>query len=426
MLGSVPSMPPRPPRMTRRDPTRRSSYAAFRHRDFTLYWLARLLASVALQMQAVAVGWQVYDVSRDPLDLGLVGLVTFLPAILLLLVTGHVADRFDRRLVIMICYVLEAACAAALLMLASQGLKAVWPIFVVVFGVGTARAFASPAVQAFLPNLVPTEDFSSALAWNSTAWQVATVGGPAIGGLLYQLGPEVVYGTGTAFLALAAVLMSMMRFRRLKTALEPASWDTLVAGIRFIRSKQVILGAISLDLFAVLFGGATALLPIFARDILDIGPWGLGMLRSAPALGAVLVAVILAHRPIHARAGRTLFVAVAVFGVATVIFGASTNVWLSLAALAVLGAADMASVFVRQSLVLMRTPDAMRGRVNAVNMVFVGASNEVGEFESGSVAALVGAVASAIIGGACTIAIAGLWAYWFPALRRVDRLDADG
>jgi MFS family permease len=407
------------------EPTRRSSYAAFKHRDFTLYWLARFLAAVALQMQAVAVGWQVYDVSRDPLDLGLVGLVTFLPAILLLLVTGHVADRFDRRLVIMICYAIEAVCAAALLALVLDGLKAVWPIFLVVFGVGTARAFASPAVQAFMPNLVPVEDFSSALAWNSTAWQIATVGGPAIGGLLYALGPEIVYGTGTGFLIFAAVLMAMMRFRRVRTTLEPASWDTLVAGIRFIWSKQVILGAISLDLFAVLFGGATALLPIFARDILEIGPWGLGMLRSAPALGAVLVAVVLAHRPVRHKAGRTLLIAVAVFGAATIVFGFSTSIWLSLAMLIVLGAADMISVFVRQSLVLMRTPDEMRGRVNAVNMVFVGASNEVGEFESGVVAAWFGAVASVIIGGVCTMAVAGLWASWFPALRRVNRLDAD-
>jgi MFS family permease len=409
--------------MTPSDSQRRSSYAAFGHRDFTLYWLARLLASVALQMQAVAVGWQVYDVSRDPLDLGLVGLVSFMPAILLVLVTGHVADRFDRRLVIMLCYAIEMLCAAALFALAYNGLGAVWPIFIVLVGLGTARAFASPAIQAFMPNLVPVGDFSSALAWNSTAGQIAMIGGPAVGGLLYAFGPGVVYGTATAFLAAAAALMAMMRFRRIKTALEPASWETLIAGIRFIWSKQIILGAISLDLFAVLFGGATALLPIYARDILEIGPWGLGMLRSAPALGAALVAVYLAHRPVTTRAGRTLLTAVAVFGVATVVFGASTNVWLSLAALAVLGGVDMISVFVRQSLVLLRTPDEMRGRVNAVNMVFVGASNEVGEFESGTVAALVGTVASVIIGGACTIAVAGLWAYWFPALRRVDRLD---
>jgi len=409
--------------MTPSDPQRRSSYAAFSHRDFTLYWLARFLASVALQMQAVAIGWQVYDVSRDPLDLGLVGLVSFLPAIVLVLVTGHVADRFDRRLVIMSCYAVETACAVAFLVLAWRGLSAVWPIFIVLVGLGTARAFANPAIQAFMPNLVPDRDFSSALAWNSTAGQIATIGGPAIGGLLYALGPVAVYGTGAAFLALAALLMALLRFRRVKTAMEPASWETLIAGIRFIRSKQIILGAISLDLFAVLFGGATALLPIYARDILEIGPWGLGMLRSAPALGAAAVAVILAHRPVTVRAGRTLFVAVGVFGVATLVFGASTNLWLSLAALAVLGGADMISVFVRQSLVLLRTPDDMRGRVNAVNMVFIGASNEVGEFESGTVAALVGAVASVIIGGACTIAIAGLWAWRFPALRRVDRLD---
>jgi MFS family permease len=276
-----------------------------------------------------------------------------------------------------------------------------------------------------MPNLVPADDFSSALAWNSTAWQIATIGGPAVGGLLYALGPGVVYGTATGFLAAAAVLMSLMRFRRLKTSQEPASWDTLVAGIRFIWSKQIILGAISLDLFAVLFGGATALLPIYARDILEIGPWGLGILRSAPALGAAVVAVRLAHRPVRANAGRTMLIAVAVFGVATVVFGASTNLWLSLAALVALGGADMISVFVRQSLVLMRTPDEMRGRVNAVNMVFVGASNEVGEFESGTVAAWLGAVASVIIGGVCTIAIAGLWGRWFPALRTVDRLDGE-
>ncbi len=290
---------------------------------------------------------------------------------------------------------------------------------------GTARAFANPAAQAIVPNLVPEKHLANAIAWSSSIWQTATIGGPALGGLLYAFGPGVVFGSAIFCFAVAIGLVVAMRFRAARVVREKATWSSLVAGISFIRSRPVILGAISLDLFAVLLGGATALLPIYARDILFVGPWGLGLLRSMPAAGATAMAVFLAHRPLRRRSGRRMLIAVAVFGLATIAFGLSTNLPLSLVCLFVLGASDMISVYVRQTLVQIETPDLMRGRVAAVNAVFVGASNELGEFELGVLAAFVGAVGAVVAGGIGTVLVAGLWARWFPALRDRDRLIAE-
>ena len=377
---------------------------------------------MALQMQNVAIGWLVYDISQDPLALGIVGLVAFLPAVGLALVTGHVADRFDRRSILLISYATLAAVAAALFACVHFDLREVWPIYVLTFLVGTTRAFANPASQALVPSLVPSEHLGNAIAWNSTAWQTATIAGPAIGGLLYALGATVVFGAAAAFFLLVFCCYLALGYRSVKRPAEKATFEVLVAGFRFIRSKPVILGAISLDLFAVLLGGATALLPIFARDILMVGPWGLGLLRSAPAVGASCTALLLAWWPLERKSGRRMFEAVGLFGLATIGFGLSQNLWLSLFFLFVLGASDMVSVFVRQTLVQMETPDAMRGRVSAVNSVFIGASNELGEFESGALAAAIGTVPTVVLGGVGTLAVAGIWAWKFPALRRRDRL----
>jgi MFS family permease len=398
-------------------------WAAFRHRDFRLYTASRFLSAVAFQVQTIGVGWLVYDITRDPFALGLVGLVAFLPAIGLALFTGHVADRFDRRTILVLSYLLLTVCGGGLFALAYAGSRVVWPIYLLVFLFGAGRAFANPAGQALVPNLVPLDDFPNAVAWNSSVFQTATIIGPALGGLLYALGATVVFGTATACYATTVVLLIAMRIRRGAGAVrEPVSWATLIAGFSFIRSRPVIMGAISLDLFAVLLGGATALLPIYAGEILHVGPWGLGLLRSMPAAGAVVTALVLAQRPLDRRTGRRMLQAVGVFGIATIGFGLSTSLPLSMLCLFFLGAADMVSVFVRQTLVQLDTPDAMRGRVAAVNTVFIGASNELGEFESGVVAGLIGTVPAVVAGGIGTILVALLWARWFPQLRDRDRL----
>ena len=402
-----------------------SGWIAFRHRDFTLYCAVRFLSALATQIQNVALGWLVYDITRDPLALGLIGLAAFLPAICFALVTGHVADRFDRRAVLLVSYGLCTLTAGGLLYLAATGSGTVWPIYALTVLFGSARAFANPAGQALVPNLVPPEHFQNAVAWNSSAFQSATIVGPALGGILYALGHggELAFGAATACFALTLLLLALIRHRRRPNSMrEPVSWASLIAGLVFIRSRPVILGAISLDLFAVLLGGATALLPIFARDILAVGPWGLGLLRSMPAAGAVAMALWLAYRPLRRKSGLRMFQAVAVFGLATIGFGLSSSLGLSLVCLFVLGAADMISVVVRQTLVQLDTPDAMRGRVAAVNTVFIGASNELGELESGVLAALIGTVPAVVLGGLGTLAVAGLWARWFPELRRRDRL----
>jgi MFS family permease len=374
-------------------------------------------------MQGVAIGWQVYEMTQRPLDLGFVGLAQFLPALCLTLVTGHVADRYDRRRILSLCTFVESLCALLFLNLTISGNTDARWIFAFLSLFGFAKAFEFPAAISLMPNLVPPQQFVNAAAWNSSAWQVATIAGPAIGGLLYAFGPVVVYcACGLLFLS-SAVLINFVQVERIITERKAATWASVVAGITFIRNQPLVLGAISLDLFAVLLGGATALLPIYARDILHVGPWGLGLLRSAPAVGALTMAIWLARHPITARAGSRLLGAVGLFGGATIGFGISQSVVLSLILLATLGAADMVSVVIRRVLVQVATPDEMRGRVSAVESAFIGASNELGEFESGITAAWFGVVPAVILGGVGTIAVVVLWAYLFPQLRQVDTLE---
>lgn len=394
----------------------------FRHRAFALYWWARFVAVFAIQIVSVAVGWQIYDHTRDAFLLGLVGLVQFLPSLLLVLVTGAAADRYNRRLIMSACLVVEAGCALALFVLAFEGYFSVTSVFVVLTVFGIARAFIAPAVQSLVVNLVPREDFATAIAWNTSSWQIATIVGPVAGGLLYGLSPHVAYGTA-AVMMLASTAMTLLIPKPVQKSEGPASWKTLSAGFEYVWRNPIVLGAISLDLFAVLLGGATALLPVFARDVLDVGPWGLGLLRAAPGVGAVAMSIYLIRHPIRDHAGLIMFATVALFGAFTAVFGASTLAWLSIAALAALGAADMISVYIRETLIQLATPDALRGRVNAVNMVFIGASNELGEFRAGTMAAFIGAVPAVVLGGIAAIAVAGVWAWWFPELRRAKRLD---
>lgn len=397
--------------------------AALQYRDFRLFLAIRVTAGTGQLMQSVAVGWQVYDVTHKPLYLGLLGLVLFLPQVLLSLVAGHVADRFERRSIIAICLGVEALCAGALLMASWHGLNDVLPIFLTMSIFAMARAFLGPAMQSLVPLLVAKDHFPNAVAWNAQANQLSVVAGPALGGLLYGFGAETVYGL-VALLLLVAVVSTM----RMTSRLQPltaggVTLERLFAGVHFVRSNPILLGAISLDLFAVLFGGATALLPVFARDILMVGPWGLGLLRSAPAIGAVGCALWLAHHPPKSRLGHLMFVCIGGFGLATIVFGLSSHFLLSLAALAATGGCDMVSVYIRQSLVQLGTPDAMRGRVSAVNLVFIGASNELGEFESGLTAAWFGAVPAVVLGGLGTLLVVGLWTWRFKELRQVDRLE---
>jgi MFS family permease len=393
------------------------------HPGFARFLAARLVVSVGVQMQTVAIGWQIYALTRDPLDLGLIGLSQFLPFVLLVLPAGQVADRRNRGRILTGCYALECLCAILLLAFTLSGLTVVWPVFAVMVLFGVARAFSMPAGQALLPNLVPPEHFSRAIAVNSSTWQVSIIAGPALGGLVYLLGPDVVYGTVAAMLAAAIILMFGVKVPPPEPSSEPDSWHTLLEGLRFVWKRKVILGAVSLDLFAVLFGGATALLPAYAHDVLMIGPDGLGWLRAAPGVGAALIAIALSWRPITRHVGRLMFAGVALFGAATVVFGLSESFAVTLLALIVLGGADMVSVYIRHMLVQLETPDAIRGRVSAVNAVFIGASNELGEFESGLTAAWWGLKPAVVVGGVASIAIAGLWMRWFPGLRNMDRFS---
>ena len=382
---------------------------------------ARLATSVAVQMQTVAVGWQVYEITRDPLDLGLIGLSQFLPFVVLVLPAGHFADRHVRQKLLSACYALELVCALLLLAFALSGLTVVWPVFAVMVLFGIARAFAMPTGQALLPNVVPPALFSRAVAVNSTTWQLSTIVGPAIGGIVYLLGAPVVYGTVAALLTLAVILMLGVNAPAPRRASGSVGFDSLLEGLRFVFRRRTILGAISLDLFAVLFGGATALLPAYASDILKVGPDGLGLLRAAPGVGAAAIALLLAWKPLTRRVGPAMLWGVALFGAATIVFGLSDTFLVSLAALAILGAADMVSVYIRHLLVQLETPDEIRGRVSAVSAVFIGASNELGEFESGVTAAWWGLRPAVVVGGVASVAIAGLWARWFPELRGMDR-----
>ncbi len=401
-------------------------WGAFRHRGFVLFWLSRLLATFATQILSVAIGWQIYDLTHNPLDLGLVGLVQFAPALLLVLVTGTVSDRYNRRVIVAICQFVEAACGVTFLALTVTGTISTAWIFSILAMFGVARAFMNPAASSLIPNLVPERDLSSAIALSSSAWQISIIVGPVVGGLLYGVGAAAPYAATVALLLAAAVLVSLVPRPPQKLTPEPANWFTVVAGFRYVWHEKIVLGAISLDLFAVLLGGATALLPAYARDILQTGPWGLGLLRAAPGVGAIAVAIFLAVRPVRDRAGVIMFVTVGLFGAFTLIFGVATAVWLSVAALALAGAADMISVYVRETLIQLWTPDAVRGRVSAVNAVFVGASNELGEFRAGTVAALIGVVPAVVVGAVGTMAVAGIWAWAFPMLRQARRLDRRG
>ncbi len=405
-----------------------SRRALLANREFTRFLAARFLATLAVQMQTVAVGWQVYEVTRNPLDLGLVGLSQFLPFVLLILPAGHLADSRDRRRILGACFALECACALLLLGFAAQGLESARPVFAVMVLFGIARAFAMPTGQALLPNLVPRAQFGTAVALNSSTWQVSTIAGPALGGIVYLAGAPVVYASVAALLAIAAAMVFGLREggRDDGRIAEPPGWQSLLSGLRFVRSRRLVLGAISLDLFAVLFGGATALLPVYAADVLHVGPAGLGWLRTAPGIGAALCGLALGLWPMTRRVGRWMFGGVVVYGLATLVFGASTSFWLSLGALGAMGAGDMVSVYVRHLLVQLETPDEIRGRVSAVNAVFIGASNELGEFESGVTAAWFGTVPAVILGGCATLAVAGLWSRLFPELARMDRFPGAG
>ncbi|SDD37077.1 Predicted arabinose efflux permease, MFS family [Cupriavidus sp. YR651] len=395
----------------------------FRDPAFRHFWFARLCTTIGYQIFTVAVGWQMYDLTRDAFMLGMVGLVQFLPSIVLLLMSGHVADRFDRRLIVRTCQALEAVIAVAMAVASFSGWVTREHIFVFVALIGACRAFETPTLQALLPSVVTPRQLPRAVALSSSAGQTAIIIGPALGGFAYVAGPGVVYSISAALFAIAAILVATLKLRQAAQRLTtPVSLKTLFAGFTYIRSHQVLLGAVSLDLFAVLLGGATALLPIYARDILHTGPWGLGLLRSAPAIGALVTALWLARHPLNRRVGRVMFGAVALFGAATMVFGISHWLPLSMGALVVLGASDMISVVVRQTLVQLDTPDDMRGRVGAVNSVFIGASNQLGEFESGVTAAFLGPVGAVMLGGAGTLLVVAAWMRLFPALATRDRL----
>ena len=395
----------------------------FRHRDFALFWVALATSSFAVSMSTVAIGWQVYAVRENPLDLGLVGLAEFLPLPLLALPAGNLADRVPRRLLYVFMIAVDVAVAFGLLGVTLAGAGSVWPFFGLAFLMGIGSSIGAPAGRALTPSLVPREILVSALAQRSVAFQFSLAAGPAVGGLLFALRPELVYAIAIALSLLAFVCVLALHGGREPAVVAIEGVREVLAGIRLIRRTKVLLGAISLDLFAVLFGGAVALLPVFAKDVLHVGPAGLGLLRAAPAVGSLVASLVIARRPVRQRAGPTLFVVVSLFGVSMVAFGLSRAMWVSLIALAVGGAVDLVSVVLRSTILPLVTPDAVRGRVNAVEMVFISASNELGAFESGVAAALVGAVPAVVIGGLATIAVAGIWWRLFPSLARVDRLD---
>jgi len=396
----------------------------YRRSDFALFIGARFLSSIAMLVQSVAVGWQIYSLTNAPLALGLVGLSQFVPMFLLTLPAGDVSDRVDQRRVYSASLMVQALASGAFLALTLFHARTVWPFYAVLVLFGAARGFAGPASQSLVAFLVAREDLPRALALSSSSLQVAVLLGPALGGFLYAWGPSAAYSVCWAsFLAAGtAALFLGGRRREASVASLATAVERVAEGVRFVRAHTVILGAISLDLFAVLLGGATALLPIYARDILHVGPLGLGFLRSAPAFGAAIVGAALGRRPLSRHAGQVMFAAVSVFGIATIVFGLSTSFYLSLAALAILGAADMLSVYIRHALVQFATPDAMRGRVSAVNVLFIGASNELGEFESGLTAAWLGTVPAVVIGGIGTLLVVAAWMGFFPPLRRIDRL----
>jgi MFS family permease len=416
----------------------RTATAAWRHRDFRFYSAARLAGIIGAEAQAVGVAWQVYELTHSALALGTTGLALFLPGIFFVLPAGHAADRFERRTIILICYAVQFLATGALLWLSLAGVHNVWWVYGVLFIIGMGRCFSGPAASSLVPTLVPNEHFVNAVTWGATIFQVANATGPMIGGLLFTValttepgsslarfnGAPLVYCFTMAMLLVFLLLMSQVRP---KGAAEKKGFTigTMLAGLRYVAGTRLLLGSISLDLFAVLLGGAVSLLPIFAADILHRGPHGLGLLRAMPSAGALLVSLTMAVYPIRRSAGRTMLACVGAFGAATVVFGLSRNIWLSCAALFVTGATDMVSVVVRSSILQLATPPEMRGRVSSVSWLFVGASNELGEYESGLTAHWWGAVRAVVIGGIASMAVTGLWSAFFPALRRADRLHAE-
>ncbi len=392
-----------------------------RYRDYAAYAATRFCTTLCWQMLSVAVGWQVYALTHDPLDLGYLGLMQFLPFVSLVLPGGYVADHTDRRLVLMIAYAGSSVCAGVLGWLSLIGSHSVWPIFAVMALYGAGRAFWMPAGQAMTPNLVPVEAFPSAVALNSMLFEAGVIVGPALGGVLYLIGPAVVYATVAVLLLVSLALLSTLEPVKAREATGGAQTAALLDGLRYVLHRRALLGAISLDLFAVLFGGATALLPAYARDVLQVGPAGLGLLRTAGGLGATITALVLVVVPIERHVGRWMFSGVALFGAATIVFGLSRNFALSLAALVLLGVGDMVSVYIRHVLIQLETPDAIRGRVSAVGSMFVGASNELGEFESGLTAGWFGLVPAVVLGGVATLVVVGSYLKLFPQLRTMDR-----
>ncbi|MDM0046248.1 MFS transporter [Variovorax dokdonensis] len=396
-----------------------------RVRSFMHLWLARIFGTAGQQMLMVAIGWHMYDLTGSAWDLGLVGLYQFVPALALALWAGHVVDRHHRGRILAACLAVQGAVAAVLLFaqvgdFASRGL-----LLALSLALGGVRAFQMPAQQALVPLLVPPLMLPRAMAFSSAGTQGAVIGGPALGGLLFVAGASTVYGACLLLFALAAFVIVKVRYQQPQRQKEAVTLQTLLAGVTFIWQRKSVLGAISLDLFAVLLGGAVALLPIYAKDILHTGPWGLGLLRSAPAIGALAMSVVLTRRPPDRHVGRTLLVAIGVFGLCMIVFGLSRSFWLSLTVLAISGAADMVNVVIRQTLVQLETPDEMRGRVSSVNSIFIGASNQLGEFESGATAAWLGPVGSVVLGGVGTVLVALSWVWLFPTLARRDRLQAD-
>jgi len=406
------------------DSSESQARAAFHYPNFRWYMSARFLVTISSEMQSVAVAWQVYELTHRPLDLGLVGLAQFLPGIFLFLVAGHAADRIARQRILQSCYAAFSLCSLLLLFFTLRGMGSAYPIYLVLLGNGAVRAFNGPASQAFLPLLVPREHFPNAVAWGSSIFQTATIAGPMVGGLLYGItgSPAPVYTCAAIAYMMAFLLMLQISPPVMKRSGDNASSAMVLDGLRYIWRNKLILGAISLDLFAVLLGGAVALLPVYAREILNVGASGLGILRSASGVGAVLMAIVVAHWPLRRKAGVAMLCCVAGFGLFTVVFGLSRDLALSLAALVLLGAFDMVSVIVRHTMIQLATPDEMRGRVSAVNMVFIGASNEVGQFESGITAQWLGTIPAVVLGGIGTVVIVALWSRLFPSLRQVDRL----
>lgn len=402
----------------------------FRHRDFGLFWLGMLLVGIGAQIQSVTIGWQIYSVARETRSIeesaflvGMVGLAEFLPLFALSLWAGSLADRYSRRAIVLISLMFEVLCLFGLFAVALEASPNFNHIFAIAAVFGAARAFLSPAASALVPMLVPKSDMPQAISLKSLSWQAAVIVGPWIGGLLCAISTATSFATATVLVIIGIGILAFIRANTTPTRQPGSQWQQIREGLAYTWSNKIVFGAISLDLFAVLLGGATALLPAFASDILNVGAEGFGILRSGPAIGAVIMALVLVRWPLKRRAGPRMFWAVAAFGAATIVFGLSKNMWLSVAALAVLGAADMISVYVRQTLVQIVTPDHMRGRVSSVSGLFISGSNELGEFESGVVSRLIGPVAAAVVGGVGTIIVTGVWAWIFPALRRADRLD---